>query len=116
MLTPDDADANIDSFQTTWQSKHPFSLFALYDSRVCRLGIQNSRTLIIYFAVPEHADRYVTQPKSSFLKSQDFAKVKLLDGKFLVEGEVREMWRNTEIRVIRPTAGWEAAMKILTAP
>ena len=99
------------SFQCTWQSRHPVTVWALYDLRINHLKIGDDQIVNIYVVCPSKdnmlAASYASLMKDDFLQGSldtdlQFAKVVKVPSLRL-----QAMWSSTNIWAVSPQMTWQ---------
>jgi hypothetical protein len=67
VLSCNNADGDVLTYQSTWQETHPFTLGALYKLRKVHLRIDDNRKLVINFVVHGKEDLYAKRDKLSYV-------------------------------------------------
>jgi hypothetical protein len=101
------ANDDISTYLTTWQETHPFTPGALYKFRTKYLRIEYDRKLIINFVVPQKEKSYAKLDKLSYVIGDPNSDLKMSTDNIIASADVAKMWKNTEIRVVKPQPSWE---------
>ena len=95
------------SFQCTWQARHPFTVRALYDLRRQHLKISDDKKLEIYLVTPGKESTYVSKQKDDFLDGSVDVDLRFSKTVTVPTAQLRAMWDNTTIFVVRPSQSWK---------
>ena len=106
-----DDKTRITAVQFTWQVTHPFTARALYELHRVRLKLKPGATLKVYICSPGNEDIYVTKTRDDFLKGRLDTALQYSKQIKVKPRDLRIMWDNTEIHVLRPKdIGWKVML------
>ena len=114
LATQPNEDETHDVIQFTWQEYHPFTVRALYDLRVRRLGIADTVAVNVYLISPEKEEKYGTMQKDAFLTGSltiPFRWSK--NGAAKPPAELVTMWNNTHLYVLKPKLAWRDLLELI---
>jgi hypothetical protein len=107
--------APVVAFQCTWQSYHPFSVRALCDLRIKHLEVEDDQKIDIYIVCPSTSDAlaeaYACRSKEDFLRGSLEVDFQFTKAEKVLSSRLQEMWKSTNIFVLKPSTSWEAHIK-----
>ncbi len=99
------------SFQCTWGESHKVQLEGLYNLRRNHMDISDEQLLEIYMVCPKQEDVYASRDKQDFLAGALENDLKISNKTFVPSSQLKTIWNNTKIFVIRPkiddSSSWE---------
>ena len=99
-------------FQCTWQSRHPFTVRALYDLRINHMKIGDDQIVNIYIVCPSKdnmlATLYASLTKDDFLQGSLDTDLQFTKAVKVPSLRLKAMWNSTNIWVLSPHTTWQA--------
>jgi hypothetical protein len=103
--------AVVSSFQCTWQSRHAFSVRALYGLRINHMQVRDDQIVNIYIVCPSKDNTltnvYASLSKEDFLQGVLDTDLKFTQAINVPFSRLQAMWRSTNILVLSQKTTWQ---------